>query len=124
MGTVRLRKNLILNVTFEGETQEVAFRFGDTLKATLVEQDQNGFSNIHLKDGSILKGVDSSLFNILNVPVKQIENIEPNESTEIKVELPLDLPASMVGEIVSEQPRPASIEDVLQLIHSDGTTHS
>lgn len=118
---IRMLKNVILVVDRDGTQMDVLFKFGDIIATTKIEQAKDGFANVYLTSGDILRGVDAAIFSNLRTPVTEVETIEPAEFTEIVQEQSQDKPISLTGEVVSESPRPksASIEDIMQLVQTN-----
>ena len=105
MGTVRFLKNINLLVDYSGESVTVPFASGDTHEVSLIQTDDDGFSNIIMPDGSQVTGVANTVFENMGkrVPVERIQAPieQPEENQEIivpeKTEAPAVLDGTMLG---------------------------
>jgi len=104
MASVRFLRNLNLKVTYEGEDTMVPFSSGDIYTATKVEVDDEGFNDIHMPDGSVIKGVATEVFEHMGkLPVVKVKAVQPApENSEIVVEHKPEAPVVLAGEMRSE----------------------
>jgi len=122
MSSVRFVKNVNLKVTYEGEDTMVPFGTGDIYRAVKIEIDAEGYANIHMPDGSVIKGVDDSVFENMGkqVPVEHVKALVPvEENAVIAVEEKPIEPALLDGTMLSNEgepdvgsePQPPATED-------------
>jgi len=91
MASIRFIRNINLKVNFEGEESMVPFAAGAIYTVIRIEVDTDGFNDIHMPDGSVIKGVasDPQVFENMGqrVPVTRVTQVEAvPENQEIEVE--------------------------------------
>lgn len=122
--SVRFIKNIQLQVEYYGEITLVPFSAGDIFSATLIQKDPNGFCNIHMPDGSIIRGVSGEVFENSGkrVPVEYVDNIEPEkDNVEIEVEDELVEPIVLAGTMLSSdvEDQPSASSDAPMLLDNE-----
>jgi len=113
--SVRFLRNVNLKVVFDNNETMIPFGAGKYFPVTHVEVDPDGFNNIHMLDGSVIKGVASEVFEFAGrgrvVPVEaappSAENFEiADPEEEVK---PVTLEGTMLSESEeqdADQPQP------------------
>ncbi len=87
MAQIRFIKNIGLKVLFRDKETMIPFGFGEIYDAIKIEADGEGYNDIFMPDGSILKGVADEVFEKKRVPVIQVGKVKPiSENFEIQVE--------------------------------------
>lgn len=106
MGAIRFKQNINLKVEFDGEKSMVPFNFGDVFNAVSIEVDAEGYNDIFMPDGSILRGISSEVFENMGnaVPTSRVDSVQAEpDNQEFEVEEPTEervatLDGSMLGE--------------------------
>lgn len=109
MAAIRFVRNINLKVEYDGAEEMVPFGAGDIFNATKIEVDGEGFNNIHMPDGSVIRGVSGEVFENMGgkVPVSQVESVEvAPENEEFEVEAPEVQPAVLDGTMLGKDDTP------------------
>ncbi len=106
MASIRLIKNINLNVEYEGNTETIPFSTGDIIGITKCVRKNDGYVDITLTDGSVIKDVSPSVFHPMG----------KNFKTEVEPEpLPSSTPTPAPRPRPTPKPRP-KIEPENELI--------
>jgi hypothetical protein len=106
MAAIRLLLNVNLKVSYQDEDTMVPFGAGDIFNVISIEVSPDGYNNIIMPDGSVIRGVDNSVFENMGnkVPVLHVEDVpqEP-DNQEFFVEEPVSEAALLDGTMLGEK---------------------
>ena len=89
MASIRFVRNINLQVVFDDQESMVPFACGDIYTAKKIEVDSEGYSNIHMPDGSVINGVAEKVFENMGnkVPVTRVAEVATvPQNAEIEIE--------------------------------------
>lgn len=105
MPNIRMLKNVILAVDVDGESNDIAFSFGDMYEAVLIRQDDNGYADVVLNNKVTIRGIATTLFENNNTPVEKVKSLAPaKKAVLIKANVETEKATPLEGVSVSEQP--------------------
>lgn len=123
MAAIRFIRNINVQVEFDGEKTMVPFTAGDIFNARRIEVDAEGYNDVYMPDGSIIRGLASEIFENMGkkVPVTQVEEVETVvENEEIEVVEPEIEPALLDGTMLSDSEEPTDAEPELSSTEDGG----
>ena len=123
MAAIRFIRNINLKVDFDGAETMVPFGAGDIFNTIRMEVDEDGYHDIFMPDGSILRGVSGEVFENKLTPITQVEvvQVEP-DNQEIEVDEPDVEPALLDGTMLGKEEEP-TYDDYYRSPESPTATH-
>lgn len=97
MSDIRMLKNVILDVEFDGQVSQVVFAFGETHKTDKIERsEEEGYCNVFFSNGAIVRGISNDLFFNYGTPIIPVSNV--SAGTLLEVASPVEeLPTLLKG---------------------------